>query len=147
VFLNSINPTFGIGLLSGMLAAMLTRPAAALMSALHVHLFTAGPSPITYSATIAGFTEATFGGYAAVTLASLTGPVLSPSGTCDALYNNASFVASSAATPNTILGYWCDDGAANWFMGEYFQSPVPIVAIGDFIDLAVIFGLDFKPEL
>jgi len=145
MFLQSLSPVFALPLLSAMLACLLTRPAAALCDALHVHLFTAGPSPITPGMTIASFTEATFVGYAPSVVAALSGPINTPSDTCDGLFATPSFICTAGSTPNTILGYWIDDGAANIYLAEAFSSPVPIVNPGDFIDLAIIFGLAFKP--
>jgi hypothetical protein len=146
MFAQSLNPTIAASLLAGMLAAMLTRPGAALMSALKVHLYTAGPSPIKPIQAPTDFTEATFTGYAAVTLAALSGPIITPRGTCEALFGNASFVATGATPANTILGYWLDDGSTNFFAGEAFPTPIPIAAIGNFIDLAVILGLTYVPN-
>lgn len=145
MFAQSLNPTYAVALLNGMLAAILTRPAAALASALKLHLFTAGPAPITPQMAVVDFTEATFTGYAMATIAALAGPIVSPSGSCEGLFANGSFVATGSTVGNTILGYWIDDGASNIFLAEYFPTPIPIVAAGNFIDLAVIFGLAYRP--
>jgi hypothetical protein len=147
MYAQSVAPTLSqVNVLEALLACLMTRPAAALLTTPTVHLFTAAPSPITPQSTIAEFTEATFTGYAAVVLTALLGPVNSPSGTCEAVFNNASFIAGALTSSQNILGYWVDDGATHWYMGEYFQGPIPIVNPGDFIDLAVMIGLAFIPQ-
>jgi len=147
VYAQSIAPTHSqVNILEAMLACLMTRPAAALLTTPTVHLFVAGPSPITPQATVAAFTEASFTGYAAVVLASLLGPVNSPSGTCEALFNNASFIAGALSSSQNMLGYWLDNGSTGWYMGEYFPSPIPIVHPGDFVDLAIMIGAPFIPQ-
>jgi hypothetical protein len=147
MFLQSFLPVWGLALLNAMLAALQVRPGAALTAALHVHLFTATSQQLTQNSTVAQFTEATFTGYAAVVLGTLSGPVNTPSKTATALFLNPSFVCSASGTPNVILGYWVDDGAGNFIMAESFASPVPIVNPGDFIDLGILFGSEFKVQM
>ena len=145
MFPQSIAPVWSQALLAAMLAAIQTRPAAALTAALKVHLYTAGPSPILPTSTPSSFTEATFTGYAAVTLGTLSGPIITPGATCEGLFANASFIGTTGLTPQTILGYWIDDGSTNFVLGEAFPTPIQIVHPGDFIDLAAILGAAFNP--
>jgi hypothetical protein len=147
VYAQSIQPTLGqVAVLEALLACLMTRPAAALLTTPTVHLFTSGPAPVTPQATVASFTEASFTGYAAVVLASLLGPVNSPSGTCEAVFNNAVFIAGALSTGQNILGYWVDNGSTVFYLGEYFPAPIAIAHPGDFIDLAVMVGAPFMPQ-
>jgi hypothetical protein len=147
VFFQSSAPTLSqINLLEPMLAALSARPAAALLTTPTVHLFTAGPSPISPTQVPSDFTEATFIGYAAVVLASLLGPIITPSNTCEGVFNNANFIAGAIVGSQTILGYWVDNGSTEFYLGEYFPSPALIVSPGDFVDLAVIIGMPFIPQ-
>lgn len=150
MFAQSQTPTFARPLLNALLAALSARPAAALFTTPFVHLFKAGPSPLTPDTLYSAFTEAAFPGYASVALGTLAGPVITPSTLCEGVFSNASFIAGAIVTPETILGYWVDEGAApttpaHYF--EYFPAPIPFVNPGDFLDLAVLFGLIFKPQL
>jgi len=146
VFLQSSQPTLSqANLIDPLLAALSARPAAALLTTPTVHLFTAGPSPITPTQVPADFTEATFVGYAAAALTPIVGPVITPSFTCRAVFANVSFVAGAVVGSQNVLGYWVDDASTHFYLGEFFPAPVQIVNPGDFIDLAVLIGLPFRP--
>jgi hypothetical protein len=140
MFLQSLFPCFGAFIMSELLTALGTRPAAALISSWTIHLFTAGPSPIKPSTLPAAFTEATFVGYASVAATFPGGIVNLPSATGIGVLQNALFTCSAGTTPNNIAGYWIQDAASNFILGETFAAPVPIVLAGDFLDLTCIFG-------
>jgi len=142
VFIQSIRPIFGAFIQVALLAALNARPAAALAVGWKLHLFTAGPSPISPATVIGAFTEAAFTGYATggIAITWPTGPVNLPSGMGKGQLDTGAFSCTASGTPENILGYWVDDGA-NFLLGETFSSPVPIVNPGDFIDLTAIFGV------
>jgi len=92
-----------------------------------VKLFTNSPS-LSTKMTIASFTEAAFDQYAAITLAMVAsyiqGGVL-PIGQSQLLR----WTMTSAVTPQTVNGYWVDDGV-NVIMAAYFDSPVAMAQVG-----------------
>lgn len=144
-FLQTVNPTYGRPLSAALGGALSVVPGAALLTTPHVHLFTAGPAPITPANLPADFTEATFVGYAPTVLAlPLLGPLQFDT---DDLgwYNDADFLAGAVVPPGqSILGYWVDEAAAGGlklYMGEIFAAPVPIANIGDFINLDLLFAI------
>jgi hypothetical protein len=123
-----------------MLAALMTRPAGALLSTPTVHLYTSATSPPSPTSTVADFTEATFAGYAASVIAALVGPVNLPNAAGQGVLQTVNFVGGAIVSPGqTVIGYWIDDGATAYYLGEAFPNPVLFVNPGDFLDLAVIF--------
>jgi len=140
-------PTLGRIFLLALLDALLARPAAAILPTLTTRLFTAGPTPITPNNATADFTEATFNGYAEVVVTPGSTPVNTPSGEGIALIGDANFIATGAAIPETILGYYVVGPAGSMLMGEYFPAPVPIVNPGDFISLNLSVPLSFSPTV
>jgi len=146
MFKESIAPVWMRGLLANLLAALPFRPAAGLAVDFECHLYTAGPSPITPLAVPADFTEATFGGYAAVGTLNTGTPFNSPSGDGLLGVSGAQFFADSTIVPpgEVILGYYITNTAGTVVLwAEEFDTPVPIVNDGDFIDLAIALPLNF----
>jgi len=141
----SKNPVYARALSDALLDALSARPAAALLVTPFVHLFTAGPSPVTPDAVPGDFTEATFTGYAAVALAlPLLGSVqIDPEDL--AQHNEVDFLAGAVTPPGeNILGYWVDEAAAAGtvlYLAEIFETPIPIAALGDYISLDVAFPM------
>jgi len=137
------NPVMGRPLVEALLDSLSVVPGAAHLVTPKVKLFTAGPSPITPDSLPADFTEATFVGYAP---AALTLPLIG-SINIDAndlgQHNEVDFLAGAVVAPGeTILGYWVDDSVAaptKMYMGEIFETPIPIAALGDYISLDVVF--------
>lgn len=142
-FLQSEVQTLRQTLADNLLGALSARPAAALLVTPTVHLFTAGPAPVTPFNVPGDFTEATFAGYTAVVLTlPLLGPVNLPSGDGVGAHQEADFLAGAIVLPGeTILGYWIDDGATAMYYSEIFATPVPFVFPGDFLSLDVIFAI------
>jgi hypothetical protein len=142
-FITSIEPIYGTPLVVAMLACLESRPAAALLSNPTAHLFTAGPSPILGSSVPSNFTEAAFTGYAAQPITGLLGPIALPNGDGWAMHCEADFLGGSVAFPGAvILGYWVDNGSGVLYLAEYFQTPIPISAPGDFISLDIIWPIN-----
>lgn len=136
--------TWANAVLDSMLEALTTRPAGALLTTPTVHLFTAGPQPISGTSVPGDFTEATFSGYAAVTLSGFLGPINLPSNDGRGVHQEADFLAGAGAGPpgQSILGYWLDNGSTTFYGGETFQTPVQIVNPGDFLSLDVVFPIN-----
>lgn len=144
-FVQSENIVIARDTAAALLDALSARPAAALLVTPFVHLFTAGPSPITPDSVPGDFTEATFAGYAAV---AWTLPLLGPiniSANNLGVHNVENFLGGAVVPPGeNILGYWVDEAAAagtTLYMAETFVSPVPIAFPGDFISLDLIMAL------
>lgn len=142
MFVKSQNPVMGRPLAEALLSALDTVPLAALLVTPKVHLFTAGPNPITPASLPANFTEATFAGYA---VQALTLPLLGPingSGQVIGVHNEVDFLAGAVVAPGEIiLGYWVDELVAagtKMYYGELFAVPIPIVNPGDFVSIDMI---------
>jgi hypothetical protein len=127
---------------AALLAALSARPAGALFATPTCHLFTAVSQAITPTTPVSAFTEASFTGYVAVTLGTLLGPILLPSNDGLAVQTDADFLSTAhQATSQNILGYWIDNASTVCYMAEQFLAPIPIVNLGDFISLDVIFAV------
>jgi len=86
-----------------------------------------------YADTVAGYTEATFTGYAAATL---TGASWTISGTnpASATYAQQSFASTANQSSQTIYGYYLTV-SGNLIAAELFASPVTIQYNGDTINV------------
>jgi len=151
MFIQSRNPVYSRAILDALLGALDVVPGAALLVTPFVHLFTAGPSPITIDSVPADFTEATFTGYAADSLAlPLLGPITADS-LNQGVHQEVDFLAGAVSPPGeTILGYWIDEaasGGTDFYMGEIFETPVAISALGNYISLDVVFPLRNAPSI
>lgn len=106
-----------------------------------VKLFTAGPSPITQYSSIADFTEATFGGYAALTpaLGDFAYNVNFPNANGMMNIYSGFFIAAGITPPGeTVLGYYVEDFAGTGLvMAELFNEPVDFANDGDFLELMI----------
>jgi hypothetical protein len=126
-------------------------PGAALLITPFVHLWSAGPGNITPDTLPADFTEATYSGYAPIALPlPLIGGV-NADGTTLGWLKSILFVAGAVVAPGeTIAGYWIDEaavGGTDLYMAERFVTPIPIVTVGDFIDVDVIMPVKMIVEL
>lgn len=141
-FVRSANIVLARSISGALLDALSARPAAALLVTPFVHLYTAGPSPITPDSVPADFTEAVFVGYAPIALPlPLLGPInlaFSDLG----VHEEVDFLAGAVVPPGeNILGYWIDEAAVagtNLYMAETFLDPIPIAIAGDFVSLDAI---------
>lgn len=137
-------PVYSKALLDALLTAISARPAAALFDTPIVQLFTAGP-PVTPTTDPTAYTEAAFNGYAAAT------PTFAAVGNLiggdQGLPTQVHFAATSGGPlgAETILGYLITGASDAFYLGEFFALPVPIAAIGDFLDLDVILPLLVRP--
>lgn len=123
--------------LQALLAALSTRPAAALWVTPNVHLFTNAIQPNSRTA-LTDFTEATFAGYATVALPALAGPVhVSPD--AEALLGEVNFIGGAVVAPGeNIRGYYITDTTnAILYASEAFDEPVSIAAAEDFLSLLI----------
>lgn len=114
-----------------------------------VRLFTAytkSPSPDSIAA---DFTEASFVGYAAASIAgTLVGPTNLSNGLGACIHGEADFIAGAGIVlpGQTVLGYWVDDGALapKMVLSELFQTPVLFQLPFDTLSLDVIFPILFQ---
>jgi len=105
-----------------------------------VGLFIAAPLPLTPDMVEAQFTVPTFGGYAAVDVTPST-PFELPNGNGNGISGQAMFICNSGAFADTILGYFVMDSTGEVLLAEYFDTPIPIAATGDFVGLTFVFPI------
>lgn len=138
----SQEPVISRPFLATFLAALVARPAAPLIDAAQISLFSAGPAPITPNSTVAEFTECIFDGFATVPFTGV-GPVVAiPNGEGIAVTADALFTLTGTAGVDTAAGYYVYDGAT-LVLAEYFEAPITLSQIGDFISLQMFLALHF----
>ncbi len=144
----SIQPTIAESVVAAMVAALKTVPGGALLTTPTVHLFTAVAGSLSPTMLTTAFTEATFAGYAAAT-PTLEGPLNLNNNNGLAEGQLATFVASSGITTpgQNTLGYWVDNGSTTFYMAELFPTPIVFVNPYDFLDLSVLFGVIYRPQV
>jgi len=126
-------------MVNAFLAALTARPAAALLVTPVVNLYTGATVP-TGDSVVADYTDATFNGYAAASIAPL-GPVnLTPE--VVGLIDSVLFIATTGGViADTVTGYYLSDGATAYYGGERFAAPVNFADVGDFLSLDCILPL------
>lgn len=148
-FVQSQTPIMAQDLADAILDALSARPAAAILSTPTVHLYTEVDPPISPLSTPTDFTEATFAGYADAALPALVGPINTLTST-RAVHGQVDFTGGAVVAPGqNIAGYYVTDGGGtNFYYGEAFPAPIPIVNPGDTISLDVILPiLEITPAL
>lgn len=128
-------------LTNALIAALKTVPAAALVGTANLHLFNNNVIP-TPDTPLSAFVETAFSGYTVRALTITLGLNLP---------NNAqggqSFAIEVAATaspfvPDTLQGYYVTDSTnAILYASEVFPDPIPMAAVGDYLDLFVVWGI------
>lgn len=74
------------------------------------------------------FTEATFGGYAAITMAAWETPYLLGGGQSESIPTTiCHWSPTDTVTPNTITGYWIMGANGDYLGGEAFGNGVPML--------------------
>lgn len=146
MFLVAKDPVWQQSLLSALLEALTTRPAAVLLLTPKVHLFSAVTSAPNPFSLLTDFTENTFDGYAAQSLSMPAAPTRLTTNTGMQKQGDVDFIAGGAiiAPGESAIGYWIDDGAANMYMAELFVTPVSFVNPGDTLSLDSIFCALFR---
>jgi hypothetical protein len=131
-------------LVDAILAALGTRPAAALLDTPTVHLYDAPHTPNPVTDTPASFTEASFDGYAAAAI-TLAGPVNGDNG-CRIWRGSIHWEMDTTddGTPTIYGAYVTDTGGTNLYGQVAFSEPVPLSIAGDFLDLDLAFPVDFS---
>jgi hypothetical protein len=130
-------------MIDNFLKALTTVPVGALLVTPKVHLLM-GTLAFSGTTPIASFTalEATFTGYAAQPLPTLTGPGNMAVATRGMIANNNFLAGPTLTVANTLYGYWVDAGATvDWVLAELFPTPIPISLPGDFLDLGIMMPL------
>jgi hypothetical protein len=85
-------------------------------------------TPPAVNSVITDFTEADFVGYSALPLVMTTGWI-DGTGLPIAQSQLLAFLCSASTTPNTIYGWWVDDGV-NVLMAALLDAPVGIASVG-----------------
>lgn len=141
----SLAPVWNRVFIDDLLAALGTRPAAALAATMTVGLYTSpsfAPNPLNTLAEIDA-TEAAFTGYARGTIV-FTGPVNATT-QIRALIGNTTFTISGSPpiTGATIFGYFIVTGS-DWVASERFPDgqEVNLGSLGDFLSIDLILPLD-----
>lgn len=116
---------------------------AALITAtkLKVRLFTNNYSPIN-TTKVSDFTEATFTGYAAQNVPTLSADFINSDGNAEfAATAQNIWTASDAVSPNTVYGYWVADETSTPILlwCEKFDTPVDMLAGGNTLMLLLRF--------
>lgn len=142
------NPSLNRNFVENWLNALMTRPAAALLTTPTLELYKAGPTAPNMDALFTDFTACDFTGYVPLAGA-FAGPVNLPSGNGEGFYLDKVFIAGSpfVSGAQNALGYLVTDGAGNLYMWEAFPVPFAFVAANDFLDLNAIIGLMFYPGI
>lgn len=137
--------TYAQALLDAMLGGLDVVPGTAFLVTPKIELF-AGATPVTPTSAWADFTKATFHGYAVASV-TLNAPGNLVGGD-QARTATVFFHATSGGSlgPQQIDGYILSDGAAIFYGGELFQTPVQIAAVGDFLQVDVILPLLVSPS-
>lgn len=144
----SVKPRWKRWIVSQMLNLMQTGQAAPSLTTPLVHLLKAtvvfnSDTPI---ATLTA-QEATFTGYVAQALPTLSGPVNTIPDTQAKLGNNIFIVGASPTITNSVYGYYIDHNtAADWVLAELFPTPLVMALAGDFIDLNLLFPFWMFPQ-
>ena len=148
-FATSIAPTWSRQFLKQIVDSLRTPPVAGPLTGAFLKLFSAVTGPISPDLGVGDFTEATFTGYAQVSIASVLGPTVnSPSGEGLMQQGDGDFVATAGVVSETILGYYVvDNTLAQVIMSELFLTPLGVNIPGDFISLDACFGLNFQNQI
>ncbi len=94
------------------------------------------------SDTIASYTEAVGGGYAAKTLTNGSWTITSTNDPSDAVYAEQVFTFTGPLTTNgTIYGYWVEDADGVLIFAEKFSSSFTPVTNGDHLDFTPVIQL------
>ncbi len=82
---------------------------------------------------IADLTEATFTGYASITLTTWNGPYINASGNCVVLAGQKQFdTASPYTVGNNVYGYWVESSTGDLLLiGRFADAPIPMAAAGN----------------
>jgi hypothetical protein len=85
--------------------------------------------------------EATYDGYAAVTVTAFLNPYLDPAGGATTQSGTKIFYYGPAASPpvtNNVLGFWVETAAGVPILIVGFDSPVPMIEVGDAVPVNVL---------
>lgn len=143
MFFTSKRPTIQTAVAAEWLAILDSAAAAALLTTPVVELFISGP-PLTGNDVYANYKPCTFAGYLPAQLKlNKAGNLLNgdQARTAPAYFE----VGAGNTIDESALGYLVSDGAAKIYMAEFFPSPVPFSAPGDFLDLDVIWPVSISP--
>lgn len=112
-------------------------PAAVFDITSKVKLYKSGGVP-GFNSLVADFTECDFDGYAAVTLASVLGPINLPNGA--GMHQQCDFLqGSGTSTLQDALGVYITDSAGTTLLAaEQFATPVPFGVAGDALSYDLI---------
>lgn len=108
-----------------------------------IHLFTVvAGGVITATTTLANFTEAAFGGYAAQT-PTWGAPVLNGASTHAPSQGTTVFFSNTSGANQTVAGYYLLDALGNLLAAEVFGAPITIPTA---VSLAVTLAIDNLSE-
>jgi hypothetical protein len=128
------------------LAAVQVRPAAALVPALQVALYTGVTNP-TPDSVFADFTEPAFSGYSRFTVA-VPAPLVTVDTSTTGLLLQCLFTSTSATPYVTanVNGYFLTDAGGGYYGAERFDTPFPFAHALDFLTLNAMMLMELRPE-
>lgn len=129
---------------SALLASLLARPAAPLLTTPNLHLFSE-PVELGPNMTLDQFTQADFPGYATVAVGALAGPV-NTALTTISLETALTFIAGTILVPQNTYGYYVTDTTnAILYAAESFPTAMPFTTSGDFLTVQLAFPQLLQP--
>lgn len=104
-----------------------------------LRLYTALTGPLGSSTVLASFTEATFSGYVAKTIANFLPPYIDPLGGASIQTGTQQFnwetPGVGAPVVETVLGFYLEDSTGVLIIAGTFDGPVAMAAVGDAIPM------------
>jgi hypothetical protein len=103
-------------------------------------LFQNNYTPV-HGTTLSNLTEATFVGYVASSAITFGTAYLNSQGYAEIDGPTTQFTCTASTTPNTIYGYWVEDGSGNLLYAERFTAPQYITGSGQAVVVVPRFTL------
>lgn len=150
MFWTGNRPIWRRTIIEGFLAALMTRPGAALISAPTLHLWV-GSVVVTPDIPLQTLldAEATFTGYppGGVALGTLSTAVNLLPGVIGLHADNTFIVGTPVVVAENVAGYWIDQGAgADWVLAEEFSEVFPMANAGDFLAIELLLPLPLEQQ-
>jgi hypothetical protein len=138
-FKESTNPVIMPIVAKMLLNALSTIPTAALLVPFKVHLFN-NDIQIAPTTPLASLIEPTWTGYAAISIAALTGPI-NLDDNHEGMTAEAIFTCTTAPTASDLIYGYFVTGTAGVVLeiAERFDAPVPIINANDFVSVQIVF--------
>ncbi len=110
------------------------------LAASMLKLYTAIASPLGPGTVVGDFTEATFSGYTAITIANFLAPYIDPAGGSSIQSGTQQFnyvEPMSGPVGEVCLGFWLENAAGDLVVAGNFDAPISMNANGDAIPVNI----------